>query len=199
MVDDNVLGGGLASWGASEELICLLMEFRCPWGVRHLPEAAFDDGSVEGVRGGDVWGVAGGGGPGLGLDQRVGDVDGGLVDDYAAILLTVVLGGWGRGQADHVVVLVVVVPLLLDLDLTVLEVAVADVFVVISLLLLVFLLTALIWGEARAGLRLASPDSSPLLVLPGVKSWHISGLLSHDGFARRSSHFPLLLLLLLAR
>ena len=147
VVDDNLPGwGGLTSWGALEELVRLPVEFWGPWG--RLLQIVLDDCLVE-----DVWGVGGLGGLGsrFPLDHRplhgLGDVNGGLEEDDGAILLVEVLGGWGRGQADHFVV-VVVDCLGLDLDLPVLlEVAITDVFVLLLLLLIPFLL-ALVWGEA---------------------------------------------------
>ena len=189
VVDDNLVGGrgGLTSRGAPEQLVCLSVEFWGPWG--RSPDVALNDGLIE-----DVGGVGGSGGSRLRLDHRVGGVDGGLEDGDGAVLLAKVLSGWGRGQADHLLFL-----FCLDPDLLELQLAFADVFVVIFfLLVLAFFLVALVWGEAWTGLGLAGPDSPPLFGLPGVKPDHVPGLPCHDGLARRGSHFPPLLLLLLA-
>ena len=131
MVDDDLLGwGGLASWGAPKQLGCLLVQLRRPWGALYLQQVVLDDGLVEGVGGVAVFG------PWLLLDHRplhgLGDVDGRLVEDHGAILLMEVLGGRGRGQADHLIVVVVFFGL--DPDLLV-QLSITDVFVAVLIFL----------------------------------------------------------------
>ena len=140
-MDDDLLGrGGLTSRGAAKQQGRLLVElWRSRGGLDLLfQQLAVDDGAVEGVGGvvGRVGSVAAI--PWLLLDHgllhRLGDVEGRLVDGDGPIRLLDVLGGRGRGQADHFVV-VVVVPLELDLDLLV-QLPLADVFEAIFFLLL---------------------------------------------------------------
>ena len=112
-----------------------------------LQQLAVDDGTVEGVGGvaGRVGSVAAISWLLLdhGLLHRLGGVEGRLVDGDGPIRLLDVLGGRGRGQADHFIV-VVVVCFELDLDLLV-QLPIADVFEAIF-----FLLLLLTTGRAEA-------------------------------------------------
>ena len=189
VVDDDLLGGrGLASWGAPEQLVCFPVKLWRPWGGLS-PQIVLHHCLVEDVVGGVVVSR-------LLLDHDLRGVEGGLVDGYGSVRLAKVLSGWGRGQADHLVVFVVVGGFFLDPDL--LELSFADVVVVFSSSSYSALgALGLVWGEAWSGFWLAGPDSLPLLGLPGVEV-QVPCLLLHDGLAGRRSYLPPFLLLLLA-
>ena len=140
VVDDDLLGRGWgrASWGASEELGRLFVELRCSWGG--AGQVVFHHSLVE-----DVGVVVGAGaGAWFRFDHDLRGVDWGLVDEDGAIRLSKVLGRWGRGQADHLVVVVFGFGFSLDPDLPDLfEVVFADVFEGV--------LAPLVWGGAWAG------------------------------------------------